>query len=91
MNKKINSATAVARASVQRNFLDTRMARQNPSLAAYAHELELVQESYQFGFATQHEVANAENRLLQTWRQLIAAPQAGSSAHGTGGRDGKHH
>jgi hypothetical protein len=52
MSQKHFSAVTLAKASVQRKFLDARMARQHLSLVSFAHELELVQERCELGVAT---------------------------------------
>ena len=72
------SANAVAKASVQRQFLNAQMATQDLSLASFAHELELVQESYEFGLATQREIAEVENQLIAAWRSRIELSSLGS-------------
>jgi outer membrane protein TolC len=78
MTQREFSVSVVARASVLRQFLDAQMATQHQSLASFAHELELVQESYEFGLATQREVAEAENQLIAAWRGLIEPLSFGS-------------
>jgi hypothetical protein len=93
MTRNNLSANAIARASVQQQFLDARMARQHMSMAAFARELELVQERHEFGLATRHEVAQVEDQLIAAWRGLLelSSPSSEHSPKRHGASNGKHH
>jgi hypothetical protein len=43
MNQDTISASAIAKASVQRKLLDTQLARQHPSVSSFAQELVLAE------------------------------------------------
>jgi hypothetical protein len=59
-------ATAVAKASVQRQSFDAHMAKRLQTLGSFAHELDLIQDGYEFGLATQKVVVESEDRLLSS-------------------------
>jgi hypothetical protein len=93
MTQTISSVGAVARASIQHQFLDTQtMATKHMSLASFAHELELVQEQFDFGLATRRDVTQVEDRLVVAWRDFIhaASPDASVQANREGS-NGNHH
>ena len=73
MTQTISSVSAIAKASIQRQFLDTGAVYRHLSLASFAHELELVQESFEFGLATRRDVTEIEDRLVAAWRDFIDA------------------
>jgi outer membrane protein TolC len=73
MTQTISSVSAVARASIQHQLLDAQMTTKHLSLASFAHELELVQERFEFGLATRRDVTQVEDRLVVAWRDLIDA------------------
>jgi len=60
MSQNSLSPSAIAKASVQRLFLDARMARHHHSFASFALELELAQERYEMALATKQEVSEVE-------------------------------
>jgi hypothetical protein len=80
MTQTISSVTAVAKTSIQRQFLDTRTAIKHSSLASFAHELELVQERFEFGLATRGDVTEVEDHLVSAWRDFIdvSSPASGN-------------
>jgi hypothetical protein len=93
MTRNNFSANAIATASVQRQFLDARMARQHMSLASFARELELIQERHEFGLATRHEVAEVEDQLIAAWRVFLelSSPSSDESPNRQQASKGKHH
>ena len=71
MTHTISSVGAVARASIQHQLLDTKTATKHLSLASFAHELELVQERFEFGLASRGDVTEVEDRLVAALRDVI--------------------
>jgi hypothetical protein len=92
MTQTILSVTSVAKASIQRQFLDTSTAIKHSSLASFAHELELAQERFEFGMATRRDVTEVEDRLVAAWRDFIdvSLPAAGDLLN-MEGADGSRH
>lgn len=66
----VNSA-AVARIAVRRDLLDQRLTERQQSLAIFAHDFELVNESLDFGLASRTDLEEVEDRLVATWREII--------------------
>jgi hypothetical protein len=93
MTRNNLSANAIARASVQQQFLDTRMARQHTSMASFARELELVQERHEFGLAARHKIAEVEDQLIAAWRGLLelSSPSSEHSPNRQDASNGTHH
>jgi hypothetical protein len=80
MTQTNSSVSDIANASIRRQLLDTRTATKHLSLAAFAHELELVQERFEFGLATRGDVTEVEDRLVSAWRDFIdvSSPASGN-------------
>ncbi|HTV31274.1 MAG TPA: hypothetical protein VMF32_26300 [Xanthobacteraceae bacterium] len=65
------SSAAVARIAVRRYLLDQRLTERQQSLAVFAHDFELVNESLNFGLASRTDLEEVEDRLVATWREII--------------------